>query len=43
MSMNMGYTIMYLHFTVGDNLWFLDRAPSIAGVMAGAYIRLLIF
>lgn len=38
MSMNMGNMIMYLHFTIGDNLWFLGWAPSTAGAMAGACI-----
>jgi hypothetical protein len=40
MSMNMGNMIMYLHFTIGDNLWFLGWAPSTAGAMAGACIGL---
>ena len=40
MSMNMGNMIMYLHFTIGDNLWFLGWAPSTAGSMAGACIGL---
>lgn len=38
MSMNMGNMIMYLHFTIGDNLWFLGWAPRTAGAMAGACI-----
>jgi hypothetical protein len=38
MSMNMGNMIMYLHFTIGDNLWFLGWVPSTAGAMAGACI-----
>ena len=38
MSMNMGNMIMYLHFTIGDNLWFLGWAPNTAGAMAGACI-----
>ncbi len=40
MSMNMGNMIMYLHFTIGDNLWFLGWAPRSAGAMAGACIGL---
>jgi len=40
MSMDMGNMIMYLHFTIGDNLWFLGWAPSTAGAMAGACIGL---
>ena len=40
MSMNMGNMIAYLHFTIGDNLWFLGWAPSTAGAMAGACIGL---
>jgi len=31
---------MYLHFTIGDNLWFLGWAPGTAGAMAGACIGL---
>jgi Ctr copper transporter family len=38
MPMNMGNMIMYLHFTIGDNLWFLGWAPRTAGAMAGACI-----
>jgi hypothetical protein len=40
MSMEMGNMIMYLHFMIGDNLWFLGWAPSTAGAMAGACIGL---
>jgi solute carrier family 31 (copper transporter), member 1 len=38
MLMNMGNMIMYLHFKIGDNLWFLGWVPSTAGAMAGASI-----
>ena len=40
MSMNMGNMIMYLHFKIGDNLWFYGWAPGTAGAMAGACIGL---
>jgi len=40
MSMNMGNMLMYLHFTIGDNLWFFGWAPGTAGAMAGACIGL---
>jgi len=42
MDMNMGNMIMYFHFTLGDNLWFLGWAPRTAGAMFGACIGLLI-
>ncbi len=40
MSMSMGNMVMYLHFTPGDNLWFLGWAPRTAGAMFGACIGL---
>ncbi|KAI0295168.1 CTR copper uptake transporter, partial [Multifurca ochricompacta] len=40
MSMNMGNVIMYLHFTPGDNLWFLGWAPRSVGSMVGTCIGL---
>lgn len=40
MDMTMGNMLMYLHFTIGDNLWFLGWAPQKAGAMAGACIGL---
>ncbi|TFY80036.1 hypothetical protein EWM64_g3981 [Hericium alpestre] len=40
MSMTMGNMIMYLHFTPGDNLWFLGWAPFKVGPMVGACIGL---
>lgn len=40
MMMNMGNMIAYLHFTIGDNLWFLGWAPRTTGAMAGACIGL---
>ncbi len=39
-SMNMGNMLMYLHFTIGDNLWFFGWAPGTAGAMTGACIGL---
>ncbi|KAI0289259.1 Ctr copper transporter, partial [Russula brevipes] len=35
MSMQMGNMITYLHFGLGDNLWFLGWAPKTAGAMFG--------
>jgi len=40
MDMTMGNMLMYFHFTIGDNLWFLGWAPHKAGAMAGACIAL---
>ncbi|THH15443.1 hypothetical protein EW146_g5044 [Bondarzewia mesenterica] len=40
MSLSMGNMIMYLHFTPGDNLWFLGWVPSSAGTMVGTCIGL---
>ncbi|KAI9430453.1 CTR copper uptake transporter [Lactarius indigo] len=40
MSMSMGNMVMYLHFTPGDNLWFLGWAPRTAGAMFGTCIGL---
>ncbi|KAA1466993.1 hypothetical protein DENSPDRAFT_761198, partial [Dentipellis sp. KUC8613] len=40
MTMSMGNMIMYLHFTPGDNLWFLGWAPFKAGAMVGACLGL---
>ena len=42
MDVNMGNMIMYFHFTLGDNLWFLGWAPRSTGAMVGACIGLLI-
>jgi len=41
MSMNVGNMIMYLHFKLGDNLWFPGWAPHSAGAMVGTCIGLL--
>jgi copper transporter 1 len=41
MSMNVGNMIMYLHFKLGDNLWFLGWTPTSAGAMVGTCIGLL--
>lgn len=38
MTMNMGNMIMYLHFTIGDNLWFVGWAPRSTGAMVGTCI-----
>jgi hypothetical protein len=35
MSIQMGNMITYLHFGLGDNLWFLGWAPKTAGAMFG--------
>ncbi|KAH9061864.1 CTR copper uptake transporter [Lactarius vividus] len=40
MSMSMGNMVMYLHFTPGDNLWFLGWVPRTAGAMVGTCIGL---
>jgi hypothetical protein len=40
MSMNVGNMIMYLHFKLGDNLWFPGWAPHTAGAMVGTCIGL---
>ena len=40
MSMSMGNMVSYLHFTPGDNLWFLGWAPRTAGVVFGTCIGL---
>lgn len=40
MSMSSGNMIAYLHFTPGDNLWFIGWAPRTAGAMVGACIAL---
>ncbi|KAH9966359.1 CTR copper uptake transporter [Lactifluus volemus] len=42
MAMNMGNMIAYLHFTIGDNLWFLGWAPRSTGAMVGTCIGLFI-
>ncbi|KAF8486879.1 hypothetical protein DFH94DRAFT_621165, partial [Russula ochroleuca] len=39
---NIGNTIMYLYFTIGDNLWFLGWAPSTGEAMAGGCVGLAI-
>jgi len=41
MSMSVGNMIMYLHFKLGDNLWFPGWAPHSAGAMVGTCIGLL--
>jgi Ctr copper transporter family len=42
MSVNMGNMIAYLHFTMGDNLWFIGWAPRSLGAMIGTCIGLFI-
>ncbi|KAI9442854.1 CTR copper uptake transporter [Lactarius psammicola] len=40
MTMSIGNMVMYLHFALGDDLWFLGWAPRTAGAMFGACIGL---
>ncbi|KAI0061354.1 CTR copper uptake transporter [Artomyces pyxidatus] len=40
MDLTMGNMIQYLHFTSGDNLWFLGWVPKSAGAMVGTCIGL---
>jgi solute carrier family 31 (copper transporter), member 1 len=42
MVMDMGNMIAYLHFTIGDNLWYLGWAPRSTGAMVGTCIGLFI-
>jgi solute carrier family 31 (copper transporter), member 1 len=42
MSLTQGNMLPYLHFTPGDNLWFLGWVPSSAGAMVGACIGLFL-
>ena|SRR6266404_2570239 len=42
MSMSMGNSTMYFHFTPGDNLWFLGWAPRTPGAIFGACIGLFL-
>jgi len=41
MAMNEGNMIMYLHFKLGDNLWFQGWAPRTPGAMVGTCIAFL--
>lgn len=41
MTMNEGNMIMYLHFKLGDNLWFQGWAPRTPGAMVGTCIAFL--
>lgn len=40
MAMSTGNMFNYLHFTPGDNLWFLGWVPASAGAMVGTCIAL---
>jgi solute carrier family 31 (copper transporter), member 1 len=40
MQLSMGNMLTYLHFTPGDNLWFLGWVPKSAGAMVGTCIGL---
>jgi solute carrier family 31 (copper transporter), member 1 len=42
MVMSMGNMLAYLHFTPGDNLWFLGWAPYGKGAMVGACVGLFL-
>lgn len=40
MSLAVGNMLSYLHFTPGDNLWFLGWVPKSSGAMVGTCIAL---
>lgn len=40
MSLSTGTMLPYLHFTLGDNVWFLGWVPQSAGTMTGTCIGL---
>jgi solute carrier family 31 (copper transporter), member 1 len=42
MSLAEGQMLPYLHFTAGDNLWFLGWVPKSAGAMIGTCIGLFL-
>jgi copper transporter 1 len=42
MALTMGTMRPYLHFTLGDNLWFLGWVPMSPGAMVGACIGLFL-
>ncbi|KAF8890941.1 CTR copper uptake transporter [Infundibulicybe gibba] len=42
MQLTMGSMLSYLHFTPGDNLWFLGWVPKSAGAMVGTCIGLFL-
>ena len=42
MTLASGSMLPYLHFTPGDNLWFMGWVPQSAGAMAGACIGLFL-
>ncbi|KAI0312562.1 Ctr copper transporter family-domain-containing protein [Amylostereum chailletii] len=42
MTMTMGNMLTYLHFTPGDNLWFLGWVPASAGAMVGTCLGLFL-
>ena len=42
MQLTAGQMLTYLHFTIGDNLWFLGWVPTSVGGMVGACIGLFL-
>jgi len=42
MSLTPGQMLTYLHFTTGDNLWFLGWVPKSSGAMVGACLGLFL-
>lgn len=42
MSLAEGQMLPYLHFTTGDNLWFLGWVPERTGAMVGACVGLFL-
>lgn len=42
MQLSAGQMLTYLHFTPGDNLWFLGWVPTKSGAMVGACIGLFL-
>ncbi|THH16048.1 hypothetical protein EUX98_g9366 [Antrodiella citrinella] len=42
MSLTTGRMLTYLHFTSGDNLWFLGWVPKSSGAMVGACVGMLL-
>jgi hypothetical protein len=42
MALSMGSMLPYLHFTPGDNLWFIGWVPKSKGAMVGACIGLFL-
>lgn len=42
MELAVGQMLPYLHFTPGDNLWFLGWVPTSTGAMVGTCIGLFL-